>query len=986
MSTGKRVPGELSGELEALRIELAELERSRIEHEQAKQAFQESEERYRSLFDGVPVGLYRTDVEGKFLEINAAMLEMLGFSARESLEAVKAPDLYVDPADRVRWQSLLAEYGTILDFETHFRRQDGTMIWVRDNARALRDSTGKITSYEGSIKDITGRKLAEQIAAEAIRVLEKQNQRLESLYLVGQIVNSTLDVEVILDHLMDEAMRITQASHGQVLLVNEANGCFERRSLRGFSEQEAKRAFAITLPLDRGINGRAYLTREMVLVDDVQRESNYFRLIPATRTELAVPIIHNGEVLGNLDVQSPVIGAFHDLDIDYLRALAEQVSIALSNARLYQQSQVEIAERKQMEVELHKHRHHLEELIMERTVELQQMNTRLQKEIGEREQAQITEHEQRVFAEALRDTAAAINSTLNLDEVLDKLLDYVKRVVPHEAANIMLVEKDLARVVGRRNYAQHPTGNADPPTHLPIDGLSSLRTMASTKQGLLIQNVDGYPGWFVSPQTQWIRSYMGVPICADGVVIGFLSLNSSTANYFTPIHAARLQAFVDQAAIAIENAQLHEVTKERTARLELIAGIGNRTTAILDMSEMLHQATLLISLMFGYYKANIFLIEGTRRENLVLRATSNLAQQELIGEFTLKVGSEGITGWVGQNGEPLLVSDTTKDLRYKSIPNDDLVQAELAVPIILQDEVIGVLDVESIEHGAFSNEDQFTLQTIADQIAIAIHNAHLYQQVQSHAADLESRVTARTAELQAANEHLRALSKVKDEFVSNVSHELRTPITNIQLYHDLMARLDNTYGEYLTALNRETDRLARIIEDLLRLSRLDQGQVTLKLEPFSLNTMAAQFVADRKALASSKGLVLEFAGEPDLPPVAGDEGLIGQVLSILLTNAFNYTPDGGKITVSTYAAVDDDQCWVGFAVADTGPGVVLDEQERLFERFFRGKVGRKTGTPGTGLGLAIVKDIVARHDGRVEVFSEGIPGKGARFTIWLKSS
>jgi signal transduction histidine kinase/DNA-binding response OmpR family regulator len=642
--------------------------------------------------------------------------------------------------------------------------------------------------------------------------------------------------------------------------------------------------------------------------------------------------------------------------------------------------------RKQLEVELHKHRNHLEEMIGERTVELRQTNTQLQKEISEREQAQIAEHEQRVFAEALRDTAAAINSTLNLDEVLNTILDYVERVVPHEAANIMLVEKDIAHVVGRRNYSQRSIDQAVVPTHLPISELSSLQTMALTKQGLLIQNVDDYLGWFVSPQTRWIRSYVGAPICANDTVIGFLSLNSSTSDYFTPTHAARLQAFVDQAAVAIENAQLHEVTKKRAARLELIAGIGNRTTAILDLAEMLHQATLLISLMFGYYKANILLVEDQEREKLVLRATSNLAQQELIGDFSLTIGVEGITGWVAKNGEPLLISDTTKDPRYKSFPRDGLVKAELAVPIKLKDEIIGVLDVESTEQGAFSEEDLFTLQTIADQIAIAIHNARLYQQVQSYAADLETRVVERTAELQSANEHLRALSKVKDEFVSNVSHELRTPITNIRLHHELMSRLNDTYAEYLSALNRETDRLSRIIEDLLRLSRLDQGQVTLNLQQFNFNEMASQFVTDRKELASSKGLTLAFQGEENLPFVEGDEGLIGQTLSILLTNAFNYTPDGGQVMVSTLSGIQNDGCWVGFKVSDTGPGISPNEQEQLFERFFRGQVGRKTGTPGTGLGLAIVKDIVARHNGRVEVFSEGIPGKGAHFTIWLKAS
>jgi PAS domain S-box-containing protein len=368
MATGNRAPTDLLVELEALRIELAELERSRLEHEQAKQALQESESRFRSLFDGVPVGLYRTSSEGQFLDINPAMLRMLGFSNRESLRDVRTPGLYVDPTDRARWQALLEENGTVLDFETQLKRQDGTLIWVRDNTRAIRNEAGEIISYEGSIKDITERKRAEQMAEEAIRVREQQNKRLDSLYRVGQIVNSTLEVEIILDHLTDEAMRITQASHAQVLVVNTAKGCFERRSLRGFSENEAERALTIPLPLDQGINGRAYLTHETVLVDDVKREPNYFPLIGTTRTELAVPILHNGEVLGNLDVQSPVIGAFHDLDIDYLRALAEQVSIALSNARLYQQAQQEIAERKRIEAELN----HLMDVLARSNGELEQ--------------------------------------------------------------------------------------------------------------------------------------------------------------------------------------------------------------------------------------------------------------------------------------------------------------------------------------------------------------------------------------------------------------------------------------------------------------------------------------------------------------------------------------------------------------------------------------------------------------------------------------
>jgi PAS domain S-box-containing protein len=165
--------------------------------------------------------------------------------------------------------------------------------------------------------------------------LESKNTRLEALYRVGQIINSTLEPDAILDRLTDEAMRVTCASHGQVLVVREESGYFERRSQRGFSSIEIERAKSELLPLERGINGRAYLTHQSVCVDDVRAESDYFPLIPTTRTELAVPIIRGGEVLGNLDLQSPQVGAFQDVDLDYLKALADQVAIALENARVF---------------------------------------------------------------------------------------------------------------------------------------------------------------------------------------------------------------------------------------------------------------------------------------------------------------------------------------------------------------------------------------------------------------------------------------------------------------------------------------------------------------------------------------------------------------------------------------------------------------------------------------------------------------------------
>lgn len=257
------------------------------------------------------------------------------------------------------------------------------------------------------------------------------------------------------------------------------------------------------------------------------------------------------------------------------------------------------------------------------------------------------------------------------------------------------------------------------------------------------------------------------------------------------------------------------------------------------------------------------------------------------------------------------------------------------------------------------------------------------RELANHRKHLEDMVRVRTAELEEANEQLHALSRVKDEFVANVSHELRTPITNLKLRHDLLDLRPDKLEAYLEVMRRETERLEHIIESLLYLSRLDQDHVSWNPVLVDINLLTAQFVDDRTVLAQSRGLSLTFCGEPNLPLVAADRALWEQVLSILLTNSFNYTPANGAIVVKTHARERGGQFWVGVSVRDTGYGIPLAEQARLFERFFRGRVGQESGTPGTGLGLAIVQEIVGKHQGQIEFFSEGVPGKGTIFKVWL---
>ncbi len=239
------------------------------------------------------------------------------------------------------------------------------------------------------------------------------------------------------------------------------------------------------------------------------------------------------------------------------------------------------------------------------------------------------------------------------------------------------------------------------------------------------------------------------------------------------------------------------------------------------------------------------------------------------------------------------------------------------------------------------------------------------------------------AQLEIANGELLTLSAVKDEFVTNVSHELRTPLANLKLYHDLLLRRPERLFAYAEILQRETERLELIIEDMLTLSRLDQGSDVIQLEEIDINMLIQTLVQDRQQLAMKSGVALQFKLAEALPPVMIDASMITQVLSILLTNAVNYTPEDGSVLVFTESEQRASQQWFGFCVQDTGYGIPVEEQNHLFTRFFRGNASKKTGKSGTGLGLSIAKEIVDQHHGCITLKSTGIPGEGTSAHVWL---
>jgi signal transduction histidine kinase len=309
----------------------------------------------------------------------------------------------------------------------------------------------------------------------------------------------------------------------------------------------------------------------------------------------------------------------------------------------------------------------------------------------------------------------------------------------------------------------------------------------------------------------------------------------------------------------------------------------------------------------------------------------------------------------------------------------------LVVPIVLaRGRVAGAIVLTRVAQPDFNARESAVAQNVAAAAGQALETARLYEALRRNVESLEETVAQRTVELGVALERAKDADRVKSEFVSNVSHELRTPLTSLKLYLSLLARDQVEKRQtYLDILRRETDRLQDLIEALLDISRLDLGKTRANLQPTDLNRVVSVLAGDRGALAGSHGLALDVVLAEDLSLVHADPRLLEQVLTNLLTNAINYTPSGGKITLFTTGVTAEGGEWITAGVSDTGPGIPQEERAHLFERFFRGSAGRASDAPGTGLGLAICKQILDLNHGKITLDSDGVPGKGSTFTIWL---
>ncbi len=519
------------------------------------------------------------------------------------------------------------------------------------------------------------------------------------------------------------------------------------------------------------------------------------------------------------------------------------------------------------------------------------------------------EREQRELAEALQEAAAVVGSTLEADEVLDRILEQVERVVPGDAFNIMLVtDGGKAQIVRWRGYERLPANGPEARTEYLLDEIPNLQKMMQTGEAIVVSDTSTDPDWVVLGGQKWHRAYIGAPIKLGGVTVGFLNVNDTQASPFGIDAGRRLQAFANHAAIAIENSRLYQ--------------------ELLSHAEELKK----------------------RVEERTAQIQAQYAQLEAI----LRSSSDGIVVTDSQ-GKTIQANPIANAWLTQTLSPDDAVQLSEAIQGLAArapERPERVLELAGVDL-----ELRAVPVTEAEGEATALVTIH----------DIS---------------HLKTLDRMKSQFVTNVSHELRTPITTIKLYAALMQKSPrDKWEEYLNPLAQEADRQARLVEDILQISRIETGRLEISPRSVPLNELTETVFINHQPLAQEREMTIEHRPAEPGPEVLVDPDRMTQALANLVTNAIQYTPRGEGIAISTAEKEAKGRTWGTVTVADTGMGIPEEELPHIFERFFRGERPRSLQIPGTGLGLAIAKDIVELHGGQVTVESE--IDMGTTFTIWL---
>lgn len=521
-------------------------------------------------------------------------------------------------------------------------------------------------------------------------------------------------------------------------------------------------------------------------------------------------------------------------------------------------------------------------------------------------------------------------STLDLDRALNRTLALMNDAIGAEQGSILLVDEKDNTIHYRAGYGYMTpvmTEGSRPTTLKSGEGLAGW--VIRNRQSVCIEDLRKDERWKKIPLSAAShRSVIAAPLSVGEDVIGAIMVFHRQVGYFTPEHVNLVQAIGSQVAVAINNAKLYELIRDQAERL----GAMFRSEQV----EASRQQAILEAVADGVLvtdsDSRINFINSSAERILMLKSGMVIGQplEKFVGLFGAAAQTWMLTirSWAE---DPTAYQPGDTYAEQLNLENGRVALVHLA-PVIWKSEFLGTVSI---------------FRDITHEVEV---------------------------------------DRLKSEFVATVSHELRTPMTSIKGYVDILlmgaaGALNENQTHFLDIVRSNTERLGILVNDLLDISRIEAGRVSLSLQPIDLREVADDIVAGilRRSQEENKPMALMVDAPPDLPRVSGDLERVRQIIDNLLDNAYNYTPANGQIRIRMQAVEN----MVQVDVQDTGIGIDPQDAESVFERFYRGEDPLVLATPGTGLGLAIVRQLVAMHKGKIWMESAGVPGQGSTFSFTL---
>jgi GAF domain-containing protein len=786
------------------------------------------------------------------------------------------------------------------------------------------------------------------IAIENTRLLNELRQRTDDLSeslqqqtatadVLKSISRSTFDLQAILNTLVESAARLCAADMVGIgrQLGSTYQGVASYNYSPAFSEYMNHHAIGLT----RGtVIGRTLLEGRPVHIADCLADPEYTfkdaQGIGGYRTLLGVPLLREQTPIGVLVLIRCTVRPFTDKQIELVKSFADQAVIAIENARLFDEVQA-------------------------RTKELTES---LEQQTATFEVLQVIS------------TSSGV-----LQPVFDAMLENAVRICGAKFGNLWLREGDSFRIAAMHGA---PPAYGDFLRREPLVRLGPETAMVravTTRQPVQVADLRASPAYLdrdpllvASVDVGGIRTLVTVPMLKENKPIGVIAIYRQEVRAFTDKQIELLSNFARQAVIAIENVRLLNELRARTTDLarsvEELRALGDVSQAVnstLDVATVLSTIVSRAVQLSGTEAGAIYEFDERRKE-LQLRSTYGMSEELITALREQHLGlREPIFERAVTRREPVQIEDLAAN---PPTPAQDIIlragyRALLVVPLLGRDHVVGALVVRRRQPGAFPENIVDLLKTFAAQSVLAIQNAHLFTEI-----DEKSR------QLEIASQH-------KSQFLANMSHELRTPLNAILGYTELI--LDNIYGETPDKMREVLDRLQAngkhllgLINDVLDLSKIEAGELTLDLADYSLKEVVQTVFTAVESLATGKKLALTIDVAPNLARGHGDERRLVQVLLNLVGNAIKFT-DKGEVAIK--ATMSDGSFTV--AVHDTGPGIAPSDQGKIFEEFQQADNSATKRKGGTGLGLSIAKRIIGMHGGTLWVESE--IGKGSTFAFTI---